>query len=793
MILTQHGLRRNCVVTRRLVLGIALVVSPALSALCANWDREGARRAWEEANKLQQALHVSSPTRESYLKCIRTYQEVYTRDPHFAGSPEAIYEAAVLYQEMGERFGDLGYYRSAAKLFDFLTTDYGGSVRCPEALLNLGLIYEKNLMDQAAAEAAYAKLKARYGASQAARSLNSRSRSSKTLSAAPPAPAAVRNVGPTQVDESAKKPASPVLIREVRLSSDAEGTRVSVVSDGQLHYSKSHLANPERLYFDISGARMERSLLNRTFAGDGELLRQVRVAQNQHDVVRIVLDLGPPGKYSISDVGEAFGISVSIVRKGSNPVRPVGPKTQPAPTKAFADKSVPLPPEVLAAAKSPESNQANVKPEVQGRGQAAVAGGPAKGDAGIVWQAQLPPIDSSFNLNVETKGSAPAKPGPEKSTTPQVSKTSSSTKTGPGQAEQVLSVTSSAVTKAKPARVAPETKDVSAHQQQRSEPRTNPPGVAVTKPEAKTQVVSGSLAAKQDNATSTQVPAPPKATSPGIEKSKDAAKADIPRSPITPEPPSMPKTALPTSKGDRTLTRMLGLKIGRIVLDPGHGGHDMGTIGPSGLLEKNLVLQVAKELKKLLQDRLGAEVIMTRSDDTFVSLEERTAFANQQQADLFLSIHANSSTRRNISGVETYFLDFARSDAAREVAARENAISDRNVRDLQDLIQQIAQADKKVESREFAEIVQKNLFTGVHKMIPSSQDRGVRSAPFIVLIGAHMPSVLAEVAFISNPRDEKLLKKEVSCQSLAAALFRGVEGYMKALGSGVAQNHGHPN
>jgi N-acetylmuramoyl-L-alanine amidase len=236
---------------------------------------------------------------------------------------------------------------------------------------------------------------------------------------------------------------------------------------------------------------------------------------------------------------------------------------------------------------------------------------------------------------------------------------------------------------------------------------------------------------------------------------------------------------------------MLGLKIGRIVLDPGHGGRDTGTIGPSGLLEKDLVLQVAKELQKLLEEKLGAQVILTRSDDSFVSLEERTVIANQQQADLFVSIHANSSTVRSVSGVETYFLDFARTDSAREVAARENATSDRNIRDLQDLIQKIALADKLQESRELASNIQKNLYGAVRKMIPTAQNRGVRSAPFIVLIGAHMPSVLAELAFISNPRDEKLLKKEANQQSLAEALFQGVEGYMKTLGSAVAQNHGN--
>ena len=274
---------------------------------------------------------------------------------------------------------------------------------------------------------------------------------------------------------------------------------------------------------------------------------------------------------------------------------------------------------------------------------------------------------------------------------------------------------------------------------------------------------------------------------------REPAKTSIPPIPSLPDPAPLPKIALPTSKGDRTLTRTLGLKIGRIVLDPGHGGHDTGTIGPGGLMEKDLVLKLALELKKLLEDKLSAEVVLTRSDDTFISLEERTQIANESQADLFISLHANSSSSRNVSGVETYFLDFARTDAAREVAARENATSDRNIRDLQNLIEKIAQADRQEESKEFASIVQKNLYTGARKVIPASKNRGVRSAPFIVLIGARMPSILAEVSFLSNPRDEKALNKASGTQMLASALFQGIEGYMKTLGKAVFQNQDRSN
>jgi len=254
------------------------------------------------------------------------------------------------------------------------------------------------------------------------------------------------------------------------------------------------------------------------------------------------------------------------------------------------------------------------------------------------------------------------------------------------------------------------------------------------------------------------------------------------------EMPTISRQASPTSHGDRTLTRMLGLKVGRIVIDPGHGGPDLGTVGPGGLLEKDLVLSMARGLRKILQEKLGAEVVLTRYDDTFIPLEERTSIANQHKADLFISLHANSSRIHSISGVETYYLDFAKNDAEREIAARENATTENKVRDLEDLIIKIAKADKSTESRELASIIQKRLYAGSRQILPATQDRGVRSAPFLVLIGANMPSVLAEVAFISNPKDERILKKESARQGLVRALFTGIEGYIKTLGTEVINN-----
>ena len=242
------------------------------------------------------------------------------------------------------------------------------------------------------------------------------------------------------------------------------------------------------------------------------------------------------------------------------------------------------------------------------------------------------------------------------------------------------------------------------------------------------------------------------------------------------------REAQPTSDGDRSLIRTLGLRIGKIVIDPGHGGHDTGTIGPDGLLEKELVLDVSRRLGKLLAARLGAEVAFTRRDDTFIPLETRTSIANQEQADLFVSVHANSSRDPDARGVETYYLNFTSSPEALEVAARENAASDKSIHELQDLVKKIALKEKIEESREFASDVQGALHSGLAARNPGERNRGVKKAPFVVLIGANMPSILAEISFLSNPTDERRLRTPEYRQRIAESLYRGIARYVDGLG-----------
>jgi N-acetylmuramoyl-L-alanine amidase len=261
-------------------------------------------------------------------------------------------------------------------------------------------------------------------------------------------------------------------------------------------------------------------------------------------------------------------------------------------------------------------------------------------------------------------------------------------------------------------------------------------------------------------------PAAPPAASGQAPASADAGPAVIP--PVKP------------LNGGVSMARQLGLNVSRIVIDPGHGGHDPGAKG-KGITEADLVLDVALRLAKLLEAVPGTEVILTRRTDEYVALKERTAIANRHGADLFLSIHANASPNRSTRGVETYFLNFATNLSAARLAARENAASGEAMGALPDFVKAIALNNKLAESRDFATHVQRAMLDKLREQSKAIRDLGVKQAPFVVLIGAAMPSVLAEISFLSNAQDLKLLKTPAYRQKIAEALYGGVRKYQVSL------------
>ncbi|MSO60923.1 MAG: N-acetylmuramoyl-L-alanine amidase [Acidobacteria bacterium] len=245
-------------------------------------------------------------------------------------------------------------------------------------------------------------------------------------------------------------------------------------------------------------------------------------------------------------------------------------------------------------------------------------------------------------------------------------------------------------------------------------------------------------------------------------------------------PPPSPTAATANGTGGFSMARQLGLSVSRIVIDAGHGGHDPGVLG-KGLTEAALVLDLALRLEKLLLKEPGVEVVLTRRTDVYIPLEERTGLANRESADMFLSIHANASRNATAKGIETYFLSFASSPEAEAVAARENSASAREMHQLPDIIKAIALNNKLDESRDLAHMVQESLVTSLRKSNQEIRSRGVKKAPFVVLIGAAMPSVLAEISFVSNRQELSLLKTAAYKQKIAESLFNAVMRYRKSL------------
>jgi N-acetylmuramoyl-L-alanine amidase len=242
-------------------------------------------------------------------------------------------------------------------------------------------------------------------------------------------------------------------------------------------------------------------------------------------------------------------------------------------------------------------------------------------------------------------------------------------------------------------------------------------------------------------------------------------------------PPAPPAT---NTDGKFSLSRQLGLGVSRIVIDAGHGGHDPGAKA-NGLTESELTLDIALRVRQLLEKQSGIEVVMTRATDTFIPLEERTKIANRERADLFLSIHANASRNSRARGVETYFLNFATNPEAEAVAARENAGSGQSMRRLPDIVRAIALNNKIDESRDFAEMVQRSMVRRLSSRNNAPRNIGVKQAPFVVLIGAAMPSVLAEMSFVTNKQDAALLKSAAYRQQIAEALHDAVLRYQQSL------------
>lgn len=222
-------------------------------------------------------------------------------------------------------------------------------------------------------------------------------------------------------------------------------------------------------------------------------------------------------------------------------------------------------------------------------------------------------------------------------------------------------------------------------------------------------------------------------------------------------------------------------KIRRVVVDPGHGGHDPGAVGPNGVQEKDVVLAIGLKLRSLLKEELGLDVVMTRSTDVFIPLEERTAIANKVNADLFLSVHANAALNRSAAGIETYYLNLAKTDKVAQLAAKENGTSLEKVSVLQAILFDLMANYKLNDSAHLADEVQKSLHKKVRSHYSDVKNLGVKQGPFYVLVGATMPSILVEAAFLSNAQEESRLKETAYQEMTAEGILEGVRSYIASL------------
>jgi N-acetylmuramoyl-L-alanine amidase len=686
---------------------------------------------WDRAVRLRDQLEATPKekrTRESYEEVLDAFRGIYHQKPGSAKAPPAVAAVADLLAEKGRVLSDPHALRAAIGQYEFLRDQYPHSAQVDDALLLEAEICRQDLKDKGCAEEKLRQVIAErpdssfseqatielreieapppsVGKTAKARRptvpataapevagdsttppSGTKTRASRSTSqvaqtdAAPSNAQVILDDAPVQVptnsgngQQTSSGSGRVVMITGMRHWSNPTSTRIAIDLGGKVEYEAARVPNPDRIFFDLHGARLASSLNgHQVEVVDDGYLKRIRAAQFHPDVTRVVLDVTDVSEYSAFLLPNPWRLIIDIHSDKS-----AGKLAAANGTSATVGPSQPVAPATRPAT-SAESTIADVAKLSSEPAKVPATAGPTSGPVSARVTTPPPAQDSSNNA-------APA--------------------------------------------------------------------------DASTAGATGSASGKSRRK--------------GKNGSASAANST--------EADAVPHAAAPTADGERSLVRALGLKVGRIVIDPGHGGHDSGTLGPGGIQEKDVVLDVALRVGKLLHKRLGAEIVYTRDDDTFIPLETRTAIANKAQADLFLSIHANSSPEPSARGVETYYLNFTSDPNALDVAARENAISNNSVHQLSDLVRKITLRDKIDESREFATDVDAGLYDGLKAGNPGLRDRGVKKAPFVVLIGAQMPSILAEISFLTNPEDAEQLREGSYRQRIAESLDAGVERYLRGL------------
>jgi len=722
----------------------------------ARSEFEAAERMREELNGIPQRER----TRHGYQRVMDAYRAVYFTSPASSKADASIVAVAELLAESGRAFNDEKALRTAITQYEFLRREYPGSKYRFDALFTIGQIYREDLNEPAKARETFQDVIHRYphmqiaaDAREAIAEMDQQAKAKpKQREPRPGARPEARPVVPPEpnpTETAAETPHNSLpLVTGIRHWSTPDYTRVAIDLEQEVKYEAGRVSNPDRIFFDLHDTKLASTLVGKSFEVSDGFLRRVRIAQFQKGMVRVVLEVDDVSDYAAFLLPNPYRLIIDIHGRNSGPQTSVAHVGTPAPSAAPA---------------SATGSTAEAAPSSAVTTHAAET----KSAADLQPKSASP---QSATPQSTTRAGTPAKVAPAESPVPSPYIAPSGSSSAQARSAGPLMANGSfyshgAATPAKSASAAPATSTVEAAPES-----TNAEVANLTGTETK-------ATAEPTSKPTVQVVAPREPEKKFEDKKTTAAGKRNQHVPVGHQ-------AKPTADGETSLIRALGLKVGRIVIDAGHGGHDTGTIGPNGLMEKDLVLDVSLRLGKLLQSKMGAEVIYTRDDDTFIPLETRTAIANQHQADLFISIHANSSPDPAARGVETYYLNFNPSPEALEVAARENAVSEKSVHELGDLVKKIALKEKVDESREFASDVQHSLYQGLAGKEKTMRDRGIKKAPFIVLIGANMPSILAEISFVSNPGDERKLQTPEYRQKIAESLYRGIARYIGGL-SGV--------
>lgn len=684
--------------------------------------RDAAAAQFSRAEELRAELNSKAPEERKlaeYKQVVATYRRVYLITPHAVEVPDALLAVAELSTEMGDRFGR-SYYQVAVDTYRFLLHDYPANHFAQDAMLRMAKLQKDQLGDAAGAKEGFEAFLKKYPRSKSKRE----------------AQEALAELALLHNGETASPVADSADTSKVASAASAEAKKGT-------SRERIRVADTERNVTESESAR--RVPAEAVAAIDSEDERGGRVprlrriaASATAESTRVTIDLEDLVQYSSARIRNPDRIFFDLHAARLTP--------------ELARQNIHVEGDLLSAVRAAQ-NQVGVVRVV------LTVNGVKDYTASVLTN----PPQLVVDLYPDTRGArvraAKAKRGP-----------------APLPVE-VVKVTPAAA-REPDAEVQPVSAGGATHSEAYGPVAPNT-GETESVTAASSPIATGAVAAKS-------APAPKNSTLVAKVKAPKGGKALAVDASTAAKPDLIqPSTAaVPTRDGQSTLTRALGLKISRIVIDAGHGGHDTGTIGPTGLMEKDLCLDVALRLGKIIGQRLpSAEVVYTRADDTFIPLEERTRIANESKADLFISIHANSSANHGARGVETYYLNLKGSPDAMEVAARENSTAQESIHDLEDIVKKIARSEKIDESREFAADIQESLAKRIQKQNKTVKDRGVRKAPFVVLIGADMPSILTEISFLSNPTDEQLLKKPEQRQRVAEGLYQGVASYLQSLNS----------